>query len=126
MKIWTLRTTDAVIVHTSAAEAEAHYSRIVAASWESWFNTPAPEDTAKAWNMLIAQCGFFDEVSIVEHEVNRNAGDDPNLVQAYREAARECHQEDGVLEVDDDAVISFGDDPGAYVQAWVWVSEEDL
>lgn len=31
---------------------------------------------------------------------------------------------DGDLECDDGAVVSFGDDPGAYVQTWKWVSNE--
>jgi hypothetical protein len=29
------------------------------------------------------------------------------------------------LEVDDDAIVSTGADPGAWVHAWVWVSNED-
>jgi hypothetical protein len=46
------------------------------------------------------------------------------IAEAYREAAREqCR--DGELEVDDGAVVSFGGDPGAYVAAWIWVSDED-
>ena len=36
-------------------------------------------------------------------------------------AARFVHHRDGELEIDDDAVVSRGDDDGAYVQAWVWV-----
>lgn len=32
---------------------------------------------------------------------------------------------EGTLEVDDIAVVSEGDDPGAYVSAWLWVSDED-
>jgi len=28
---------------------------------------------------------------------------------------------DGELEIDDNAVVSHGEDNGAYVQAWVWV-----
>jgi hypothetical protein len=43
----------------------------------------------------------------------------------YRDAARELHGSDGVLEIDEDAVISRGVDPGAYVAAWVWVSSDD-
>lgn len=50
---------------------------------------------------------------------------DEELVQA----ARWQHQDDGVLEVDDNAVVSRGAVDGAYVQAWVWVQckqpEED-
>jgi hypothetical protein len=43
----------------------------------------------------------------------------------YREAAHRLHHEDGSCEVDDNAKISRGDDPGAYVQAWVWVYNTD-
>ena len=44
---------------------------------------------------------------------------------AYRRAAK-AQQKDGELEVDDDAVVSMGEDPGAYVQAWIWVPDSDL
>jgi hypothetical protein len=33
-------------------------------------------------------------------------------------------QKDGEIEVNDPAVVSPGDDPGAYVMAWIWVSDE--
>ena len=35
--------------------------------------------------------------------------------------AREKHQSEGTLEIDDNAVISQAEETGAYVQAWVWV-----
>ena len=49
----------------------------------------------------------------------------------YRELATEQYHRDGSVEIDDNAVVSNGDDDGAYVAAWVWVydsnheSEED-
>lgn len=43
---------------------------------------------------------------------------------AYIRAAQELTRE-GELEVDPDAIVSEGDDPGAYVQAWVWVPRPD-
>lgn len=43
----------------------------------------------------------------------------------YREAARQKHK-DGELEIDDTPQVAMGDDRGAYVQAWVWVPEDDL
>jgi hypothetical protein len=43
----------------------------------------------------------------------------------YREAAHRLHHDEGSCEVDENAKISRGDDPGAYVQAWVWVPNED-
>lgn len=39
----------------------------------------------------------------------------------YRQKAREKYGSEGEIEIDDNAVISRGDDKGAYVQAWVWV-----
>jgi hypothetical protein len=48
--------------------------------------------------------------------------------EAYRTAARRQYQREGEIEVQDNAVISRSSDPGdpgAYVQAWVWVYEED-
>jgi len=41
--------------------------------------------------------------------------------QSYRDAIS-THDE---LEVDDDAMASVGDDPGAWVHAWIWVSNEE-
>lgn len=38
----------------------------------------------------------------------------------YRAVARERARE-GELEVDEDAVVSQGDNAGAYVQAWWWI-----
>lgn len=46
--------------------------------------------------------------------------------EAYLAAAKEAvRNKEGELEVDDDAVISAGGDPGAYVMAWLWVPNED-
>lgn len=44
---------------------------------------------------------------------------DPAL-NVYRDAAGNDD-----IEVDDNAIVSKGDDNGAYVMAWVWVSDED-
>lgn len=41
--------------------------------------------------------------------------------EAYRHAADERWAREGEIEVDESAVVSEGDDNGAYVQAWVWV-----
>lgn len=37
------------------------------------------------------------------------------------EKARDMYHRDGEIEIDNNAMTSRGDDPGAYVQAWVWV-----
>ena len=49
--------------------------------------------------------------------------DDPILAK-YRVAAAASARE-GCLEIDHAAVVSKGDDDGAYVMAWLWVSDED-
>jgi hypothetical protein len=43
----------------------------------------------------------------------------------FRARAKELYCRDGEIEVDGNARISFGDDDGAYVEAWVWVPLEE-
>jgi hypothetical protein len=54
-----------------------------------------------------------------------NCGLSPEVAEAYREAARDIHGREGECEIDDAAPLSPGDDPGCYVQSWVWVSNAD-
>ena len=41
------------------------------------------------------------------------------------ELAREQCAQEGVVEIDDSAQVSEGEDNGCYVQAWVWVDFSD-
>lgn len=43
----------------------------------------------------------------------------------FRRAAQRVHGRDGDVEIDENAAVSRGDDDGAYVQAWVWVDNEE-
>lgn len=45
----------------------------------------------------------------------------------YRRAARRLHEREGVVEIEEFAHIedADGDRPGVWVEAWVWVSDED-
>src|SRR4051794_2164544 len=45
--------------------------------------------------------------------------------QYIAEARRRCAQE-GEIEIDDDAQVSVSEDEGAYVQAWVWVTDAEV
>jgi hypothetical protein len=45
--------------------------------------------------------------------------------EQYRSLARDKYQSEGKIEIDEDAEVSRGEDAGAYVQAWVWVADED-
>jgi hypothetical protein len=44
----------------------------------------------------------------------------------YVSTASRLYQNYGEIEVDDNAKVSRGADDGAYVQAWVWVGNEDI
>lgn len=50
---------------------------------------------------------------------------DTEEMRRYRQAARNAHHVDGMLEIDTDAVVSMSD-TGAYVQAWVWIGKGDV
>jgi hypothetical protein len=47
----------------------------------------------------------------------------------YLEAAQRMYaapsNDDIEIDIDIDAIVSKGDDPGAWVHAWVWVRDED-
>ncbi len=49
----------------------------------------------------------------------------PKELAAYRAAARAAHHREGALEIDEGAPVSIADG-GAYVNAWVWVSCEEV
>lgn len=44
--------------------------------------------------------------------------------EQYRKKAKEKYEDEGTIEIDEDALVSTGD-CGAYVQAWVWVYNDD-
>lgn len=44
----------------------------------------------------------------------------------YVAAARARYEREGEIEIDDSPQVSRGDDPGAYVQAWVWVYDSEV
>jgi hypothetical protein len=44
----------------------------------------------------------------------------------YRKAAKLKYEREGEIEIDGNALVSRGDDPGAYVQAWVWIYDSEL
>lgn len=58
-----------------------------------------------------AVADFQEELSVSEH---------------YRNYAYDCWHRDGELEIDPTAVVSLSDDGGAYVEAWLWVDDQDV
>lgn len=61
--------------------------------------------------------------------LGRASKEDARLSELYRTAAKRIWHREGEIEIDDDSldVVSISSDgDGAYVQAWVWVSEIDI
>ena len=44
---------------------------------------------------------------------------------AYIKTAKDLYHKQGEIEIDNNAAVSKGRDAGAYVSAWVWVSDEE-
>ena len=44
----------------------------------------------------------------------------------YLAKAKRTLHRDGELEFDDNAVVSTGEDNGAYVQCWAWVEDDEV
>lgn len=58
-------------------------------------------------------------------EDSKDSNGEEAIKAKYRAAARRIHHQGGELEIDDNAVVSLGSDPGAYVAAWVWVPNHE-
>lgn len=60
-------------------------------------------------------------------DIERYVGENPSsdLTDICRQRARDQYADDD-CEIDDDAIVSMGDDPGAFVAAWVWVDLSDV
>jgi len=43
----------------------------------------------------------------------------------YIQRAKAQYEEEGSVEIDDNAKLSVGMDKGVYVEAWVWVADEE-
>jgi len=63
---------------------------------------------------------LLDRVAVAE----RNAID-PTLA-AYRTRARTTRHNEGAVEIDEAAPVSWAGEGGAYVQAWIWISDDEL
>ncbi|ARJ65971.1 hypothetical protein WV31_10060 [Magnetospirillum sp. ME-1] len=64
--------------------------------------------------------GTFGEAYQLIAERHASEEDSPYIAYAQSNLAK-----GGELEIDDTTVVSHGGDAGAYVHAWVWVSDDD-
>ncbi len=70
--------------------------------------------TRRSEGLTFADCVAF----FAEHDQDEN-------MDAYVSAARQQYVDEGSIEVDDPTIVSVSDDGGAYVMAWVWVTNAD-
>lgn len=79
----------------------------------------SPEERTAAFVALVDDGLTFSEVVNI-YGADQSDGDKATATQAREEWTRE-----GQIEVDEGAFVSRGDDPGAYVMAWVWVDDPE-
>jgi hypothetical protein len=76
--------------------------------------------------MLMENIGkLADELKRYNDAAEKNPHTQPENAEAYIAAAKKQWAREGEIEIDAEAKVSVGDDPGAYVQAWVWVYDVD-
>lgn len=127
MKIWTITYDDENGVDTLVVNTEAE-AETLAKDWLSGYwrdfpvEKPMPEDWREAYDALCETPCFMDSISVVEH----NIFPPDNSENPYVKAAQRIHTDEGTLEIDDNALVSNGDDSGAYVSAWVWVYDDQV
>ena len=93
-----------------------------------WINL-TPDEIAG----LAAISAYVPALSSVHERLQAKieAAANPALVDhddAYRSAAEGklwSKFSDGDAEIDEDAIVSEGDDPGAYVMVWMWITHEE-
>jgi hypothetical protein len=51
--------------------------------------------------------------------------DDTDHTIEIRKYARDNYEQEGFLEIDDDAIVSESDDNGVYIQMWKWIDFND-
>ena len=96
----------------SAIEAAAReYVRIFNASVKRAPTASIAIAVGKAEDAIVRAVGAADHAN------------DGGELDVYRTAARDFYGRDGEIEIDDDAVVSIGED-GAYVAAWVFIQSD--
>lgn len=137
MKIWTVTPNDdnglpSPSIYFTKEDAHKAAHNWVRDSWARWFGStvPCPDDWEAARNKLSKEVGFYDSIAIGEHDLTNHPSLQPDpeqsseIANAFRNVAKSL-QSGGELEIDDNALVSMGEDPGAYVAAWIWVDNED-
>lgn len=117
-----------------ALTPEAH-ATVLAALRLYQSNLDAFGDLPEGINDIASNCGTLqpleaDDINALCEGLNHPGLDFSAIVPMFAElaqhspyvAAARDMAKDGEIEVDDPAVVSKGDDDGAYVMSWMWVS----
>lgn len=91
-------------------------------------NLPAQAGALKDFGLFFEDGLMFAPLqpSEIDSLRSRVGEEESEKASQYRAAAQREYNREGEIEVDENATVSEGDDPGAYVEAWVWVSNEEL
>jgi hypothetical protein len=73
---------------------------------------------------LTMELGSLVPSDFAEATLHFAARQDPTL--SHYVSAAQTKTKEGDLEIDDSAIVSKGDDSGAYVMAWLWVGDLEL
>ena len=84
-----------------------------------------PEQSRKKWRPRVTADQSLAAENLRAHLLKMIKSDSGKLAERYRDAAAR-YARDGEIEIDPGAPVSFGDDHGAYVQAWLWIYKGDL
>lgn len=85
----------------------------------------AIQEKARALAAKVKQGAYTDEdVRAVVKAVHECDVVDKDRCDQLRQKAQNEIANDGEIEIDEGAVVSLSDDGGAYVQAWVWISDD--
>ena len=123
MKLWTVSYNDdyglSAEICTSEEQANDCAAAFIAEHWYPELGE-LPEDWRDAMEKLRETVCFIDSVHIDEHEVPTPEPERDLIDEIIIDHVP--GRSDGDLEIDENlALVSHGEDPGAYVQCWKWV-----
>lgn len=127
MKIWTITYND----DNGSPDCEVFNTEegveAAAREWIDAYQGDYPNvDFNRPWrdvfDSLTEQLGFMDSITVQTHNVSQPTPPPDSLETIMIENVK-CDDE---LEVDGNAVVSWGDDAGAFVQTWSWVPFDDV
>ncbi len=82
------------------------------------------DEQAKKIMEALRNAHEFELALVFDTKTKAAVAEDINA-EVYREAACKVWAYNDDCEIDEDAIVSKGSDAGAFVHAWVWVTDEE-